>query len=103
MSAARTVRGVVTGSLALALLQLLVSSSATGQPGVVGSIITNLTKVINRYMDPSIPLIPDLSNSNVVNGSGTEVIPGSGSYVPPGQSTTPAPNGTNHAGTPPAR
>lgn len=79
MSAKATIRGVLAGSLGLAALQLLLSSSSIPGSGtsLVSGLFVNLSKVVNRYMDPTVPLIPDLrASSGTTPGGGSGEIGG---------------------------
>jgi len=97
-------RGIVVGSISLAALQLLLSSADTrtalgdGGAGVIGALVTDATKLLDRYMDPTIPLVPDLRGKAWGSGSISLGAP-AGTGAP-----TPAPgtiaSGTTDSGSP---
>lgn len=52
------VGGIVIGTLALSALEAVVTSKAGTEN--VSTVVDLATKTINRLVDPSVPLIPDL-------------------------------------------
>lgn len=51
-------RGITAGVLGLSLLEVLVATPAASKNA--GSLVTLVTKAMNRLVDPSVALIPDL-------------------------------------------
>lgn len=53
-------RGMVAGFLGLTLLEAAVSSQQAA--GRVGGLISLASKFVSRVVDPTVPLVPDLTN-----------------------------------------
>jgi hypothetical protein len=81
------VRGVITGSLGLTALYVLVQKTAASNVGGAFDLVTGL---INRWMSPSVPLVPDLRTSNSKSAS---IVP-SGDTTSSGSSSTTSPTTT---------
>jgi hypothetical protein len=59
---------VIGGGLALALLEVAVSSDGTKN---AGGLIAGLASIVDRFVSPSVPLIPDLRTSGTTSSSAT--------------------------------
>ena len=84
MSAAR---GVVAGVLGLSLLEAVLSHADAGG-GAVGTAFTLLSKVFDRIVNPSVPLIPDTRVTRDGTATSTAAPPGTvynSTYVAPAQ------------------
>lgn len=54
------IRGLIAGVLGLSLLEVVVSNRQ-GEAGRVGDLIGGAGSLISRWIDPTVPLIPDNS------------------------------------------
>jgi hypothetical protein len=77
------VGGFVGGLVGLSLLEVVVSNRH-GEAGRVTGTFGALTKVLSDWLDPTVPLIPNLANY----GAGTDHIEAN-SYVQPAPGTKP--------------
>lgn len=55
------VRGIITGVVGLSLLEMVVSNQDAA--GRVGGLFTTVAAILTHWLDPTVPLIPDLSGT----------------------------------------
>ncbi len=63
--------GLVTGLLGLTLLEVVVSNT-NGAAGRVGGVFDAVAGIFKHWLDPSVPLIPDLSAKKSSSSSGSD-------------------------------
>lgn len=76
--------GIIGGTLALSFLELIVANQ--GAADRVGGLFTTVTAVLNHWLDPAVPLLPDLStpttNTTHIEANAYQVPTPTSKYTP---------------------